>query len=261
MRTPVTLFMLLTLLAGTGHAADPPQAGPSATMLAETMVQAGYSEGFEARLRLTTVNAYGHRTLPIKLAIIGQANPDRQRLLIRGISPDNIHDRFIAIERLEDGRFRAMEYGAKGADGNPKVDLFAKLFDTGIVIWDMFSPWWHWPIQKLEGVKQLAGRGCALVRSQYGPGKAPIQEAVSCVDKEAGLSLETQLFDGQKKLLRTISVMQMITKENKTMAAKQVLITEADATVTEAELYSGDENYVITPDTFPAFYSLPIAQK
>jgi len=253
MKKPViSFFILLTafILPGLVYA-EPTAAILSATMLAELMQQANYSAGFEERLSVTTVNSYGHRTLPIKLAVIGQFDNKNQRLLIRGISPANIKDHFIAAEKSSDGSIRAIEY--HGISKNyKKVNLFAKLFDTGLVIWDMFTPWWQWPKQRLLGIERIEERNCTIVDSLYESTISSIREVVSCVDKAAGLSLKTKLFDERHKLVRTITVIRMVGKESGTMAAKEILITDTDKLTTEIEIYSGDEHYSITPDTFPS---------
>ena len=255
-----TLLLQLVTFAHSGFGAEPSTILPAA-VLVESMRQASYSAGFEERMSITTVNSEGHRSVPIKLAVIGQFGTERQRLLIRGISPANVRDRLVFAERHADGWIRANEYGAHIARGNKEVDLFTHLFDTELVIWDMFGPWWHWPKQSLGGTERIEGRNCTNVRSQSDSGIYPIREVVSCVDKDAGLSLKTQLFDGRHKLIRTISVVQMVGKESGAMAAKEVSIKGPDNSVTEAELYSGDEHYSITPDTFPSFNSHPIAGK
>ena len=255
-----TLLIQLVMFAPPGFGAEPSTI-LSAAALAESMRQASYSDGFEERMNITTVNSEGHRSVPIKLAVIGQFGTERQRLLIRGISPANVRDRFVFAERHADGWMSSNEYGAHIARGNVEVDLFTQLFGTKLVIWDMFSPWWHWPKQSLGGTEKIDGRNCIIVRSQSDSKNYPIPEVVSCVDKDAGLSLKTQLFDGRHKLIRTISVVQMVGKESGAMAAKEVSIKGPDNSVTEAELYSGDEHYSITADTFPTFNSHPIAGK
>jgi Outer membrane lipoprotein-sorting protein len=255
-----TLLIQLVMFAPPGFGAEPSTI-LSAAVLAEAVRQASYSDGFEERMNITTVNSEGHRSVPVKLAVIGQFGTERQRLLIRGISPANVRDRFVFAERHADGWIRANEYGAHIARGNAEVDMFSHLFDTELVIWDMFSPWWHWPKQSLGGTEKIDGRNCIIVRSQSDSKNYPIREVVSCVDKDAGLSLKTQLFDGRHKLIRTISVVKMVGKESGAMAAKEVTIKGPDNSVTEAELYSGDEHHSITPDTFPTFNSHPIAGK
>jgi hypothetical protein len=214
------------------------------------MWQARQSEGFEARMSVTLVGPDGQRTSPLKLAVIGQFGVDRQRLLIRGISPDKVRNRFIAAERTADGRIRSIEYGERATDSSAGVDPFANLFDSGLVIWDMFGSWWAWSKQTAGGGGQAAGHSCTLVRSRSDTGISPIREVLSCVDPDAKLALRTQLFDGSGVLVRAISVDQTMRKPSGAMAARRLSITGHANSVTEVEVYGGDEHYDITADTF-----------
>jgi len=252
-------LLLLAALACPGYAAEPP-AILSAAALAGLMRQASYSDGFEARMDITTAKPGGQRTAPVKLAVIGQFGAERQRLLIRGISPDKVRNHFFAAEKGIDGRIRSVEYG-EHIPGIKEADPFAKVFDTGLVIWDMLVPWWNWPKQSLGGTEQIAGRYCFIVHSQAGADASPMRKAVSCVDRDAGISLRTQLFDGRRTPVRTISVTQTVGKESGMMAAKELSVTDADNSTTWAEIYGGDEHYSIAADTFAALDSLPVAGK
>lgn len=233
-------------------------AGTDANELAAAMRQARLSGGFEARMSVFVTQANGRRTAPFKVAVIGQFSGDRQRLVIRGISPEQVRGRFAAAERTADGRIRAVSYGegSKIAGINP----FARLFDSGMTIWDMFGAWWSWPDQKTGENKQAAGRACTLVRSG-GAAASPVAEVESCVDREAKLSLRTQLFDRRHTLLRTLSVERTMRKESGALGAKKLLITEAGGTLTEIEVYGGDEQYLITDETFATLDPRPINAK
>lgn len=238
------LLVLLLLVAVPAMGAE-----TDANGLAAAMRQARLSDGFEARMSVLVTKADGRHNLPIKIAVIGQFSSDRQRLVIRGISPEQVRGRFIAAERTADGRIRAISYGAQ----TPVVeaDPFARLFDSGMTIWDMFGAWWSWPDQSLDGDAQAAGRACTFVRSRNAvPG--PVQEVASCIDRGARLSLKTQLFNRQQAAIRTISVEQTMRKESGLLAAKKLLVTESSGTLTAIEIYGGDEQYVVTPDTFAA---------
>ncbi len=244
------LLLLLTGLAAQGYCAE-----QSAAALAETMKRARYSDGFEARMNISVFKLDGQRTASFKVAVIGQVGDDAQRLLIHGISPDKVRDRFIAAERGADGRIRAIAYTGDTSGGSAKFDASARLFDSGLVLWDMFGSWWNWPGQNLVESSQVAGRACTVVRSRSEDSASPIREVVSCVDPKARLSLQTQLYDRQHVLLRTIAAERLVRKESGAMAARRLTITEADDTVTEVEVYSGDEHYQITADTFATFDS------
>ncbi len=244
-----SLLILFAALACPAYGAEP-SAQAGATALAGTMRQARLSDGFEARMNVAAIKPNGRRAMPFKIAVIGQIGKERQRLLIRGISPDTVRNRYFAAEKTADGRIRAIEYGEQGSAGIAEASPLAGLFDSGLVIWDMFGPWWNWPKQELVGTEQIAGRECSIVRSQTDTVNSPIRKVVSCVDKDARLSLRTQLFDRQHALIRTISVERTMRKESGAMAAKKLSVTEADKSVTEIEVYSGDEEYLIGADTF-----------
>ena len=252
--------IFLVLLAAGAHpayCADPSPAAP----VAESMWQARQSAGFEARISVTLVLPDGRRTSPMKLAVIGQFGVDRQRLLIRGISPDKVRNRYIAAERTADGRIRSIEYAEPGSEGTTQADPFANLFESGLVIWDMLGSWWTWPKQIAAGSGQAAGHDCTLVRSQSDAGIYPIREVLSCVDPDAKLALRTQLFDSRGALVRAISVGQTMRKSSGAMAAKKLSITGRDNSVTEVEVYGGDEHYDITADTYAKLASLATADR
>jgi hypothetical protein len=242
MKFAITLLLLATF-AQTAHAAD-------VGALVATMKQARLSEGFEARMEVATVAANGRRAMPFKLSVVGQVVKDRQRLRIRGISPDKVRGHYVAAERNADGRIRAIGYGEAVSGSVEKTDPAARLFDSGLVLWDMFGAWWNWPQQSIEGSDNVDGRACTLVRSRTDDGASPVREVLSCVNVDAKLSLRTQLYDRRHALLRTIAVKQTIRKESGALAAKKLSITEADRTVSEVEVYSGDEHYLVDADTF-----------
>ncbi|OGS80983.1 MAG: hypothetical protein A2061_06290 [Gallionellales bacterium GWA2_59_43] len=247
MRRVATLLLLCTFAQ--------PGLGADAGVLVETMKQARLSEGFEARMEAATVAANGRRATPFKLSVVGQIGAERQRLRIRGISPDKVRGRYVAAERNTDGHIRSIQYGEAASGSVEKSDPAARLFDSGLVLWDMFGAWWNWPQQSIEGSDRVDGRACTLVRSHTDDGASPVREVLSCVDRDAKLSLRTQLYDRRHALLRTIAVKQTIRKESGALAAKKLSITEADRTATEVEVYSGDEHYLVNADTFAALDS------
>lgn len=248
--------ILLTAFALSVHAAD-----SSATQLAEMMKQARYSDGFTVRMNVANIKPDGHRDMPFKLAVVGQLDAKRQRLLIRGISPDRVRNHFIIAGQKAEGRIQAIRYSEPASAGIEKFDPGAPLFDSLLVTWDMLSPWWDWPQQSLGKTEQIAGRSCTLIRSQSGENFSPIREVISCVDRDAKLSLRTQLFDRQHNPIRTISVKETLRKESGALAAKRLTITAADRTVTEVEVYSGDEHYLVTVDTFARFDAYTAAER
>lgn len=247
---------LLTSLALPSYGAD-----SSAVTLAETMRQARYSDGFTVRMNIATIQPNGRRDMPFKLAVIGQLNAKHQRLLIRGISPDKVRNRFVIADKNAEGRIQAISYSAPASTGIAKFDSTAPLFDSGLVLWDMLSPWWNWPRQSLGKTEQIAGRSCTLMSSQSDENFSPIHEVISCVDQDAKLSLRTELFDRRHTLIRTISVKQTMRMESGAWYAKKLTITASDRAVTEVEVYSGDEHYLVTADTFAQFDAYSAAEK
>jgi hypothetical protein len=256
MTRAITALLLLAPLVRPSYSAEPPVITPSEA-LAQSMRQARFSDGFEVRMNLSTVQPDGRRSPPLKLAVIGQLSTERERLLFRGISPDKVRNRFFAAEKRANSEIRSIAYGEHVSGSLVEATPFTKVFDSDLVIWDMFAPWWHWPKQSLGGTEQIAGHDCTIVRSQSDAGISPIREVISCVDENARLSLRTQLFDGQHALVRTISVEQTMRKESGVMAAKRMSIKGVDNSITEVEVYSGDEHYRITADTFSSFDSRP----
>src|ERR1035437_869848 len=96
----------LYLTVGASQAAEP---AISARDLAAIMLQAKYSDGFEARMNVFVTKPNGAHPLPFRLALIGQFAADKQRLVIRGISPELVRDRMYAAEQQRDGPLRAVE--------------------------------------------------------------------------------------------------------------------------------------------------------
>lgn len=244
MKHVVKAFLFLLALAASPAYCT----GADATGLAAAIRQARLSDGFEARMSVFVTQPDGRRAAPFKVAVIGQVSSERQRLLVRGISPERVRGRFFAAERTADGRIRAVTYEEPSA--TRKADPFARLFDSGMTLWDMFGAWWNWPEQESGGSERIAGRECTRVRSRGGDA-GPVREVASCADKDAKLS-KTQLFDRRHALLRTISVERTMRKESGALAAKKLLVTEADGTLTEIEVYGGDEQYLVTDGTFAA---------
>lgn len=237
------LLLLFTFGSGAALAA-----APSATELAESMRQVRLSDGFEARMQVAVIQADRRRLLPFKMSIVGQIGAERQRLRIRGISPDPVRNRHILAER-NGGRIHAVQY--RPPENNPeKFEPFSKLFDSGLVLWDMFGAWWTWPQQNLAGTESIDGHSCTLVRSLTDDDAAPVREVVSCIDTAARLSLRTQFYGRRHELLRTVTVQQTIRKESGALGAKKMTVAGADRTLTEVEVYGGDEHYLVTPEIF-----------
>ncbi len=243
----IKLAALLLLLTFT-----PPSQGAetSAPALAEAMRQARNSDGFSARMNVTVIQSDGHRALPFKIAVIGQIDANGQRLLIRGISPDTVRNRYFAAERNNEGRIRAIAYTTVHAIKN--VDPAEPLFGSGLVLWDMLAPWWNWSQQSSGAVEQIAGRSCTPIHSLAAGNNSSIHEVISCVDPDAKLAMRTQLLDRHHNPIRSFMVKKTMRKESGALAASKLTVTTADRVLTEVEVYSGDEHYRIEPDTFAA---------
>jgi hypothetical protein len=226
-------------------------ADTSAGAVAETMQQAKYSSGFEARLNVFVTLANGAHPEPFKIAVIGQMSADKQRLLVRGIAPEAVRGRHVAAGRGSDGRIKAVAYRA--ADEYAAADPNARLFNSGLVAWDMFGSWWYWPQQTLGGTDQINGRECRKIRSATDDASSSVREVESCVDLAAKLSLRTRLYDSRHALLRTTTVAAVMRNgDGGRLIAKKLQITEANRTRTEVEVYTGDDQYEISAETFAA---------
>ena len=79
--------------------------------------------------------------------------------------------------------------------------------------------------------------------------EGPIAEVISCVDLETALAWRTELFDHQHSLLRSITVEKTMRTEAGVTAAKMLTVTLPESS-SKIDIYSGDEHYPITPDTF-----------
>jgi len=248
-RLTLTLCLATFALAGIGVELPALQ---SPAQIIESVKQERHSEGFEVRLKISSIGADGQRSTPVKLAIIGQFTAERERLFVRGISPDTVRGRWVAAEKGADGRIRSIEYTDKGSGAAVEGDPSSRLFDTGLVLWDMFAPWWSWPTQRLGRSERIGGKECTIVQSQSDAGSSPIQTVSTCINRDAKLSLRTQMFDSEGAQVRTISAERLLRKKSGAMAAKMLRIVAADHGTTEVEVYGGDENYAITPDTFAA---------
>jgi len=220
----------------------------SAQDIAAKMSSAKYSNGFEVRMNVFVTKANGAHPLPMKLAVIGQMAADKQRLLIRGISPKAIRGHFVAAERI--GDVRVIKF--QTTNNSSKLDPYSQLFNSGLVIWDMFSPWWGWSTQILQGRERINKHECERIHSRTNDLRSVVQEVESCVDIHDRISLRTRLYDSQHVLLRTASVQNFMRKSQGLLAAKKLTIVGADQSKTEIEIYSGDEEYQVTAETFAA---------
>jgi len=252
---------LLATLAGQSCAAEASDL-PSPAVLVETLRLARYSDGFEARMKISSVGPDGKQSAPFKVAVVGQIDSQRERLAISGISPPSVHGHSYAAEKTADGRIRVIEYGTRFPADLAEIEPTTRVFGSALVIWDILAPWWHWPKQTSGGPHSSDRHDCQTIRSVTTAGTAPIPEVVTCVDAKTRLPLQTQLFDRQHILLRTISTRQTMPMESGAMAVKRLTIADADHSVTDVEVYSGDEHYAISTATFaPLDYAHPATRQ
>ncbi len=242
----VALFIVIG--AGCAACFAEPVAEVSGEDLADAMMNRLYSDGFEARMTISVTKSSGAHAGPIKVAVIGQLGPWRQRLLVKGISPDSVRDHFVAAERKPDGSIHAIQYDGV-SERVSDVDPFANLFETGVVVWDLLSPWWQWPLQRIVRTDHRGGRECTVVRSRRADAISPIAEVVSCVEPGTRLALRTQFFDARGALVRTKELGQIVHTASGSVA-KTLSIEEPNGSVTEIDVYGGDDQYSIRADTF-----------
>ena len=241
------LFLLCALSLGHCEAI----ASRSASELVNAMRDARDSDGFEIRIALRAQSA-GSAAELIRIALIGQSGEDRDRLLVRAITPVAIRDRSIVSERVGD-HVQSTAYASDAMPASTPADPMAGIFVTGLVVWDLMAPWWAWPEQLDEGAQTVGGHSCTQIRSRPDRRNAsPVREALSCVDARNGLSWKTMLFDGHHHLLRSIEVTRAIRTQAGHSAARSASITDAQGNVTLVDVYSGDEHYRIGPQTFDA---------
>ena len=226
-------------------------AEPGADELAGLMRQTKSTSGFSARMNVLVTRPDGAHATPFKIAVIGRFSADKQQLRINGISPDFVRGRFFAAESVGSGEIRVVAY--RTPDKVSGVDSDARLFDSSLVLWDMFSPWWSWRRQALLAGERINGRECVMIRSSADDKHSAVREVDSCVDVSARLSLRTRLYDAHHALLRTLLVGKTLQKADSFMqTAKKLTLTDAEGVMTQVEVYSGDEQYQIPADAFSA---------
>lgn len=246
-------LLLLALLVPAAQGGEVPLEGVGAA-LAAAMRAARQSDGFELRMTVAVTDAQGLAAPPVRLSVIGQFAAERDRLLVRVLSTDASQRQTLAAERNADGRIRAIAYGDRAGDGIRAVDAQAGLLHSGLVLWDMLTPWWSWPRQQSARAQDAGGHACTPVRSRPAAraGADTIGEVDSCLDAAAGLALKTEIFDRRHALLRAITVDKSLRKGAGGLFAKRMTIHGADGSVTVVEVYGGDEHYGIGQDTFAA---------
>lgn len=223
-------------------------AGLTGSAAAEKMRQARFSAGFEARMNVLVTLPNGAHPAPLKLSIIGQMSQERQRVLVRAISPAAVKDHYVVAERVTGRPMQAWAYDVKLA--LMAIAPTDGLFGTGLVTWDLFTPWWSWRRQELLGAGKVNGHDCEQIRSLADEPDSRVQSVESCINSTTGVSYRTRLYDGQHALLRETRVEALVRKENGGQAAKKSRIKDGSGKTTDIEVYAGDEEYQVTAETF-----------
>lgn len=215
--------------------------------LADAMLKARYSSGFEARMQIAS--SASATKIPVKLAVVGQIDAQRQRLMLRGISPAKLRGSFIAVEEQAGHEMVAIRYQGEKPDAMEAFDISSSAFDSGLVVWDMLAPWWRWPNQQFAGADQVGGKPCTLLRSTAAKG-GHVSEVISCIDVKEHLALSVALYDQQHQLLRTLVVDKPMRKHDGQLAAKVLSIQLPHDETVQVNAYSGDEDYTISEAQF-----------
>jgi len=216
--------------------------------MAAAMKASLLSEGFQVRMRVTVADAETPHTL--KLAVVGQFDGSLARLAMRVISPEAMRNQSIVAQYRNGVHPSAMSHGEHGNAGDLAIDPYKTLFCTQLIPADMFAIWWDWPQQTLGESMHIAGRDCTVVHSRGGTLSGPLREVDSCVDVKGKLSLRTQIFGAEHKVLRTITVEKTMRKEDGTLAARRLTVKAEDGTSSIVEVYDGDEHYRPTAENF-----------
>lgn len=225
----------------------------SESEIAKTMSNARVSNGFSLRMSVAVIEASGKRHEPFKLSIVGQRTRHHQRLLLRGISPTSIQQQRIAAE-IRASEITAVSYADAPNSRITPIAADQGIFDSGLVLWDMFAPWWDWPEQRVLGTAKVRGQECIMLWSGGNP-NAGAQAVISCIDVAQKIALKTEIFGEHQKLLRVIEVLSTLRLESGTVSAKKIQLRDARNTITESEIYSGDENYEVNDALFTSLDS------
>lgn len=221
--------------------------------IADAMRNARVSDGFSLRMNVAVIEASGKRHEPFKLSVVGQRTRHHQRLLLRGISPISIQQQRIAAE-IRAGEITAVSYADAPNSRITPIAANQQIFDSGLVLWDMFAPWWDWPDQRVLGAAKIRGQECIILSSAGNP-NAGIQTVISCIDVTQKVALKTEIFGEHQKLLRVTEVLSTLRLESGAVSAKKIQLRDARNTITESEIYSGDENYEVNDALFTSLDS------
>ena len=241
----IVLLMMMAMSAIICHAKN-----LDGIALAQALLKARQSEGFEARFQVEVHDSTGLRHGPLKLALIGQFGESRGHLMLRVISPAALNQQAWAAKIDESDAITAVRFNIADIQTVESMDPNAALLDTDLVLADLLAPWLNWQKQTAVGLSRVAGHDCHELRSKSDTQDAVISEVISCIDPDLGVAYKTTLFDHEHRRVRSIQIEQTMAGSGGRLLAKRVRITGPDRHETNLVLYGGDEQYIVRPESF-----------
>jgi hypothetical protein len=241
-----TLLFCLIFCANTAFAAT-----PNANDIAKNLRENQYSEGFQARFNVLRRNQKGAIAAPMQLILIGQVNAQQRRFLLRSLSANKPLSPRIFIEQTQTNPPKVLRLNA--AEETPSlIQPNEPLLELSLQASDLLSPWWSWQ-HSLGSTLKINGKECQILHS-VNPSTVQnlaYHRAESCIDLQQNMALRIQIFNPENIEVRRIDVLQTLKKSNgRGYVAKKFTLTDQARKVTEFEIYSGDDEYQITAETF-----------
>lgn len=223
----------------------PLPAAADATALSTELRHAMTTPGMQLRMEVRVRDASRHLRMPFKVAIVARFDAAHRQVRVQGISPQSVRGSARYLE-LSGTTLRAWDEQGRA------TDPAQRLFDSGLVAADLLQPWWDWPDAAQLGTAERNGHPCSRLRLRSAAG----EQVETCVDAKSGLAWETLILNRDGSARRTLTVLRTMRRENGLLAPKSIEIREADGTLTQLLVYSGDEQYPVDDHTFT-----PVAQK
>lgn len=218
----------------------------SAQDVVAAVEQASRTEGF--RLRATLARHGEEKAEPLRVLLAGQRDETRQRLLIRALAPVTWHDQAIVVEAAAGAATRAMHYRAGDEAPATVADVYAPVFDGGLVPWDLLGEWWRWPRQSRVRDETVLGHDCVVVDSRGGRG--PVARVRSWIAPALRLPLRVEFYRPDASLLRAIRVERVTRLADGRATARVMTLMDANGSVVRFDVYSGENGVVLDPMTF-----------
>ncbi|MBF0281074.1 MAG: outer membrane lipoprotein-sorting protein [Zetaproteobacteria bacterium] len=251
-------FMLIFLLM-IGMVGSAVSAEESAQNIIHRILQHRLSQGFEVRMNIEVFDAENQRQQPLKVALIGRYVEQQQQLLIRGITPAKYTHQIYAAEVGKNQPPRMFRrYGVENHSVEP-FNIESPLFDSGLIAYDMLMPWWYWHDQQLIGNQMVNGHDCIVIQSVEQPlliGQE-IHRVISYIDRKELFPWRIEIFNNEQQRLRTLEVQQVMRLESGALTAKALTVEQFNHQVSKIFIYSGDEHYLIQPESFSILESTP----